>query len=235
MSPQRFSSCGQRPDEGEIWRCIPNPVSSDRQVDPTPFGHETVLGVEEIRSYLDEETVVAEESVAHSIPDRVLVKWGRLFDIVLPSSQRTCCFTRGTIRVSSVMRQFINNFTGYTQLVERTGSIIQMNENLDVCSALSNFVGLDLSYRQTKTVFDEFLQAQLDGDTMALRILHPLQLRYFTPTELLRLFCFEPLDRATPEKSFRWPNDVTTKTKYRLIGNSVNVKVMSELVNFLFQ
>ena len=29
------------------------------------------------------------------VPDRILVKWGRLFDIVKPSSSRTCCFTRG--------------------------------------------------------------------------------------------------------------------------------------------
>lgn len=32
---------------------------------------------------------------ALTIPDRVLEKWGRLFDIVKPSSRRTCCFTRG--------------------------------------------------------------------------------------------------------------------------------------------
>ncbi|KAL0950580.1 hypothetical protein HGRIS_007375 [Hohenbuehelia grisea] len=34
-------------------------------------------------------------NLPHAIPDRVLQKWGRLFDIVLPSSCRSCCFTRG--------------------------------------------------------------------------------------------------------------------------------------------
>jgi tRNA (cytosine38-C5)-methyltransferase len=36
---------------------------------------------------------------AHAVPDRVLLKWGRLFDIVLPSATRTCCFTRGELEL----------------------------------------------------------------------------------------------------------------------------------------
>jgi tRNA (cytosine38-C5)-methyltransferase len=44
------------------------------------------------------------------IPDRVLEKWGRLFDIVLPSSTRTCCFTRGTL-----FRVCNQDMTGWTQ------------------------------------------------------------------------------------------------------------------------
>lgn len=35
------------------------------------------------------------ESDTSTIPDRILQRWGRLFDIVLPSSTNTCCFTRG--------------------------------------------------------------------------------------------------------------------------------------------
>jgi tRNA (cytosine38-C5)-methyltransferase len=45
-----------------------------------------------IREYLDDTGSNFEHFF---VPDRVLEKWGRLFDIVLPSSQRTCCFTRG--------------------------------------------------------------------------------------------------------------------------------------------
>ena len=44
-----------------------------------------------LRDYLDR----AKAATAHTVPDRVLIKWGRLFDIVLPSATRTCCFTRG--------------------------------------------------------------------------------------------------------------------------------------------
>ncbi|KAI9451214.1 S-adenosyl-L-methionine-dependent methyltransferase [Lactarius psammicola] len=47
--------------------------------------------VRPLRDYLDGENAV----ILHAVPDRVLTKWGRLFDIVLPSATRTCCFTRG--------------------------------------------------------------------------------------------------------------------------------------------
>ena len=49
-----------------------------------------------LRAYLDMDI---DESALRSlsIPDRVLEKWGRLFDIVKPNSRRTCCFTRGTV------------------------------------------------------------------------------------------------------------------------------------------
>ncbi|KAH8981533.1 S-adenosyl-L-methionine-dependent methyltransferase [Lactarius akahatsu] len=67
--------------------------------------------VRPLRDYLDRENAVT----ANTVPDRVLIKWGRLFDIVSPCATRTCCFTRG-----------------YTQLVERAGSILQENEELDV-------------------------------------------------------------------------------------------------------
>lgn len=69
-------------------------------------------------------------------------------------------------------------------------------------------------------MFDEFLGAH------DIQILHPLRLRYFTPSELLRIFAFD-------EPNFVWPATVSTKTKYRLIGNSVNVRVVQALVTYL--
>lgn len=77
-----------------------------------------------------------------------------------------------------------------------------------------------------------FLQAQSRSDPQALDILKPLRLRYFSPTELLRLFHFTP--PGTP-LVFLWPENVSNKTKYRLIGNSVNVKVVEKLIEYLFQ
>ncbi|KAI0297504.1 S-adenosyl-L-methionine-dependent methyltransferase [Multifurca ochricompacta] len=148
--------------------------------------------VQPLRDYLDGHDALT----AHAVPDRVLTKWGRLFDIVLPSAARTCCFTRG-----------------YTQLVERTGSILQENEELD-----------------TTVTFDKFLFAQASGDEQAVEILRPLRLRYFSPGELLRLFCFEDVGSVG---TFRWPVGISTKTKYRLIGNSVNVLVVTTLIEHL--
>ncbi|KAL1759148.1 S-adenosyl-L-methionine-dependent methyltransferase [Schizophyllum commune] len=125
----------------------------------------------------------------YAIPDKVLVKWGWLFDIVYPSDRRTCCFTRG-----------------YTKLVERAGSILQMNEDMDEACQKTN-------------------------PTQALQILQPLRLRYFTPQELLRLFGFND---PGLQVAYKWPYRISEKTQYRLIGNSVNVLVVTKLVNYLF-
>ncbi|KIP04052.1 hypothetical protein PHLGIDRAFT_25806 [Phlebiopsis gigantea 11061_1 CR5-6] len=142
---------------------------------------ERIYDVQEVRRYLDDDL----EGSDFRISDRVLEKWGRLFDIVLPSARRTCCFTRG-----------------YTKLAERAGSVLQMNE-------------------------------ELDGSADAVRLLDPLRLRYFSPSELLRLFCFE-LPRDSGPESFTWPDAISTKTKYKLIGNSVNVEVVRHLIEYLF-
>ena len=85
---------------------------------------------------------------------------------------------------------------------------------------------------QTTETFNEFLLAQARGDERAVEILRPLRLRYFSPGELLRLFCFEDVGS---DNKFRWPNGVSMKTKYRLIGNSVNVLVVTALIECLCQ
>ncbi|KAI6022594.1 S-adenosyl-L-methionine-dependent methyltransferase [Pisolithus marmoratus] len=150
-----------------------------------------------LNRYLDE--LDNESMVSFNVSDRVLEKWGRLFDIVLPSGTRSCCFTRG-----------------YTHLVERAGSILQMNEQLD-----------------TTRVFDEFLAAQRSGDEQAVRLLDCLRLRYFTPNELLKLSHVTGTSTNAPSV-FVWPSGVSLKSKYRLIGNSVNVEVIRRLINYLF-
>jgi len=88
---------------------------------------------------------------------------------------------------------------------------------------------------QTTSVFDQFLEAQARGEKDAVRILDPLKLRYFSPTELLRLFCFLPRASSELQDSFRWPEDLSVKAQYRLIGNSVNVRVVTELINYLLE
>ncbi|KZC13735.1 PREDICTED: tRNA (cytosine(38)-C(5))-methyltransferase [Dufourea novaeangliae] len=52
-----------------------------------------------------------------------------------------------------------------------------------------------------------------------------LRLRYFTPREVCRLMCF-------PE-DFTFPEHLTCKQKYRLLGNSINVHVVSRLIFLL--
>lgn len=149
-------------------------------------------------------------------------------------------------------------------MVERAGSVLQMNEDLDVrkCVPFSLLVTkvMFLSHKTTDT-FDEFLRAQTQlkseppSDSPLLKprpvtMLHCLRLRYFSPTELLRLFQFIHLDddegsigpfrsshvhTAHQEQRFDWPSSVSSKSKYRLIGNSVNVEVMRRLIEYLFE
>ncbi|KAF8665148.1 hypothetical protein AX16_000614 [Volvariella volvacea WC 439] len=167
-----------RGEEPDLFRSMPGfDMLESNNKDLISDNLDSVMG---LRPFLDHPT-----APPNSIPDKVLERWGRLFDIVLPEARRTCCFTRG-----------------YTQLVERAGSVLQMNENLD-----------------TTNTFDQFLRAQEGGRSDAVRILDSLQLRYFSPEELLRIFDF---NRPGQEPAFKWPEGISTKTKYRLIGNSVN-------------
>lgn len=69
---------------------------SDPDVDPEALVIKS--DVMEIWHYLDRDSGEDDSDSSlhpHAVPDRVLAKWGRLFDIVLPSARRTCCFTRG--------------------------------------------------------------------------------------------------------------------------------------------
>ncbi|KDR80763.1 hypothetical protein GALMADRAFT_135876 [Galerina marginata CBS 339.88] len=185
----------------EVWRKVPGKGatwSDPRFEDNDERLPSSSFIVEEVRMYLDDQAVTSSQGFA--TPDKILEKWGRLFDIVVPSSRRTCCFTRG-----------------YTQLVERAGSILQENESLD-----------------TTSTFNEFLEKQSKGNPDAVKALHVLKLRYFSPSELLRIFAFDPPITESQKSTFVWPNTVSRKTKYKLIGNSVNVKVVQELVEYLF-
>ena len=109
-----------------------------------------------------------------------------------------------------------------------------MNEDLDVSHrpGVHVFLNSDSALQTTQT-FDVFLEAQRAGDEDAVRLLDPLRLRYFSPTELLRLFGFLPSSSIRGDHGFVWPEDVSTKTKYKLLGNSVNVLVVTELINYL--
>jgi tRNA (cytosine38-C5)-methyltransferase len=61
----------------------------------------------------------------------------------------------------------------------------------------------------------------------ALTALHNLQLRYFSPREVANLMGF-------PE-TFRFPETMSLKQKYRTLGNSVNVLVVAELMKYLIK
>ncbi|XP_011866907.1 PREDICTED: tRNA (cytosine(38)-C(5))-methyltransferase [Vollenhovia emeryi] len=57
------------------------------------------------------------------------------------------------------------------------------------------------------------------------RILADLKLRFFSPKEVCRLMCF-------PE-DFQFPEHITDRQRYRLLGNSINVHVVGRLIHLL--
>ncbi|XP_029672129.1 tRNA (cytosine(38)-C(5))-methyltransferase isoform X2 [Formica exsecta] len=57
------------------------------------------------------------------------------------------------------------------------------------------------------------------------QLLSDLKLRFFSPKEVCRLMCF-------PE-NFDFPKHITDRQKYRLLGNSINVHVISRLILLL--
>ena len=110
--------------------------------------------------------------------------------------------------------------------------MLQLNEELDVSLPFTTSLR-GLTVPETTTTFNAFLAEQEKGGADAVRLLDPLRLRYFSPSELLRLFCFE-LPRDDGSETFVWPDAISSKTEYELIGNSVNVEVVRRLIEYLF-
>lgn len=97
----------------------------------------------------------------------------------------------------------------YTHYVEGTGSVYTDTSPQEVedCLKLAN----TFDYKT-----DEFVEK-----------IKQLKLRFFTPNEVLSLMMFP--------KNYKFPQNITTKQCYRLLGNSVNVKVITELLKILFE
>jgi len=153
----------------EIWKTIPNscffPLTGEApQMKP-------------LLCYLDH--MDDKNIVQFMVPEKTLLNSGLLFDIVYPTSQHCCCFTRA-----------------YTHKVEGAGSVLQLAPKETPC------------------------------DSNQPSSLIPLTLRYFTPNEIARMHGF-PAD-------FSYPPDLALRQCYRLIGNSLNVVVVSELLKYLF-
>ena len=98
----------------------------------------------------------------------------------------------------------------YSKYAVGTGSVLQHASSED----------LDRAYK-------EFSVHQKVGEIDAsVRSLLPLKLRYFTPREAANLMCF-PL-------SFSFPPELTLRQCYQVLGNSLNVHVVSILMRYLF-
>ncbi|GLV34552.1 Methyltransferase 2 [Carabus blaptoides fortunei] len=95
----------------------------------------------------------------------------------------------------------------YGKYVEGTGSVFtskSQQEIDEIYKELPNYV----------TDEDRYVQC-----------IEKLQLRFFSPTEVARLMCFP--------NYFTFPHTTTDSQRYRLLGNSINVKLVSKLVQIL--
>ncbi len=91
----------------------------------------------------------------------------------------------------------------YTHYAEGTGSVLQHNSN--------------------EPFHERFAEFKNDENIEKLK---PLKLRYFTPREVANLMGF-------PDQHFNFPETTSLKTRYRLLGNSLNVFVVSSLLRIL--
>uniref|UniRef100_A0A1I8ME20 tRNA (cytosine(38)-C(5))-methyltransferase n=1 Tax=Musca domestica TaxID=7370 RepID=A0A1I8ME20_MUSDO len=100
----------------------------------------------------------------------------------------------------------------YTHYCEGTGSV---------------FCPLALSEMQNIFAKLKSMDDANDGcdQTEYMELLQKLGLRYFTPREVSRLMCF-------PD-NFDFPKETTNRQKYRLLGNSINVQVVGELIKLM--
>lgn len=100
----------------------------------------------------------------------------------------------------------------YTHYTEGTGSIycpLALDEMERKFSQLKELEEMDIANKDEKRLI----------------LLQSLKLRYFTPREVARLMSF-------PE-TFDFPAETTNRQKYRLLGNSINVSVVSELIKLM--
>ncbi|KAG9326692.1 hypothetical protein KVV02_002888 [Mortierella alpina] len=108
---------------------------------------------------------------------------------------------------------------GYYHFVESTGSILQMAHELDTASV---FIEAEALKAKPDSANPE------EDNARALALLRTLHLRYFTENEVARLMGFPIL-----EGKFSFPDTTSLKQRYRVLGNSINVKVVAKLIQYL--
>ncbi|XP_073857250.1 tRNA (cytosine(38)-C(5))-methyltransferase isoform X14 [Macaca fascicularis] len=95
--------------------------------------------------------------------------------------------------------------TRYGSYIEGTGSVLQTAEDVQIENIYKSLTKLSQEEQITKLLM--------------------LKLRYFTPKEIANLLGFPP--------EFGFPEKITVKQRYRLLGNSLNVHVVAKLIKIL--
>eukprot|EP00039_Didymoeca_costata_P000267 m.44893 g.44893 ORF g.44893 m.44893 type:complete len:457 (+) comp10158_c0_seq2:105-1475(+) len=192
--------------------------------------------IKQLAHFLDDETKVTPDDLLN---EKTVCRYSRVIDIVKDTDNHSMCFTKG-----------------YGAFAEGTGSAIRMadigtEEQNSMFHEHELWAGwIDqcqcLPCHKTRTVSGDTATAQhstasppAESDPKRLKRKHTppthqdetcpllkLKLRYFTPNEIKQILGF-------PE-SLSFPDHATTKQKRRLLGNSLNVTVVSILFSILF-
>ncbi|KAK0055200.1 tRNA (cytosine(38)-C(5))-methyltransferase [Biomphalaria pfeifferi] len=102
----------------------------------------------------------------------------------------------------------------YGHYIEGAGSVVQMSSDIQHVIAAS-----ELKHQAVNSLNrNEWGEGEME-------ILRNLHLRYFTPREVANLLCFP--------KDFSFPDGLTKVQKYRVLGNSLNVFVVAQLIQFM--
>ena len=198
----------------KIWKAIPELRVSPE--DSRNANEEEGDKISPISSFLDcNNNIDGIESNSDKlrVPEKVLKNQSAwCFDIVGPKDCRSSCFTHS-----------------YGRFIRGTGSIFYKDEENEQNGgdAANNVNNDGNSNSKTKNSVFQLLppeQREFQADWMD--HLDPAKLRYFSGSELARLFGFS--------KSFSFPPDTSVKQQWKLMGNSLNVRVASKLVELGF-
>ena len=164
----------------------------------------------------------------------VLKSSGWCFDIRSPRSKTTSCFTKSCARYIKGTGSVLLVLPGSVYASSSVVAIESAGAVTESCEESSDSTADTDVHQQHNTPGERQYQQDWWQDLLTLHHLPPtaytgtsesVRLRFFSPKELTRLFGF-------PEE-FRFPSTVSVRKQYELIGNSLNVKVASELLRYL--
>ena len=167
-------------------------------------GFEKKEGNQKISKYLEESSTNKESLF---VPQKIIEKYGMVMDLVTEHSERSCCFTKG-----------------YSRLIEGTGSILQTNLKINFqFGNEKNEKNEKKIEKNEKKIENNFLN---EDSSHIISLLKDCQLRFFSPREISNLHCFP--------SHFVFPSEMSSKQVTRLLGNSLNVLVVSKIISYLF-
>uniref|UniRef100_A0A1B0CC08 tRNA (cytosine(38)-C(5))-methyltransferase n=1 Tax=Lutzomyia longipalpis TaxID=7200 RepID=A0A1B0CC08_LUTLO len=77
---------------------------------------------------------------------------------------------------------------------------------------------------EVRNTFERLSKLPPEGEEYK-KLLESLEMRFFTPNEVAELMGFKG--------GIKWPDNVSNRQKYKLLGNSLNVSVVQVLINLL--